>query len=95
MACPSSLVDSSVLSFHLLSGITWWLLSTTCDNWAQALASPSAHHPPTLGSGAQAVCSASPPCGCLPLSSLPAEKGDNALASTAILPLGQVGGADA
>lgn len=38
------------LSFHFLSGISWWLLSTICDGWAKALATPGRPPPPTLGS---------------------------------------------
>lgn len=55
-----------MLSFHLLSGITWRLLSThvTTGHKPWLLPAPTTH---PRWDPCWAVCSAAPPCGCLPL----------------------------
>lgn len=89
MKCPG-IADGlqCVLSFHFLRGISWWLLSTTWDNWK----------PPTRPHQDQVlatVCSVLPLLAMLPPTALPHQlKQETMHCVNSHPPLGEVEGAD-
>lgn len=89
-------MDSSILSFHFLSGSVGSCSLPHVMTGCKSLPLLGTPHPPTLGPDEWALFVqfllplAAPPPTVLPRQL----RGDNALVSTAIPPLGQVGGAD-